>query len=343
VGAVVRPVSVPISAAGQTVPEVFAEMVVYVVLAVAFSLAMGMAVVTAGVDLPVLPLTGLAVCAGGLAVGLGLHGLTERANRRRQEWRHGTAAYIQLVSSCMAVHSAETSILKAAEVGRGPVFETIANAIRSAPAMGRTRWEALDTVGRDYGVMELRDLSSAIERSSSLGASTRESVSSIAASMRSRTLDEAERAADRNSNQMFGPTYLFVVSSWFPRRPIMQRISIPSYPSPRRSTHGTGLRTDGHSTDRLASARPAARRSWRQQLDLARDRYRHRRRHDDVRGHLGRAQDDRRVEQRPDTGRTNHRGPLTAWPIGTAPARRRARWTTAVSPPRSRCSWPSRS
>ena len=219
--------------AGQTVPEVFAEMVVYVVLAVAFTVAMGMAVVAAGVDVSFLPITGLAVCAGGIAVGLGLHGLTERAGRRRQEWRHGTAAYIQLVSSCMAVHSAEASILKAADVGRGPVFEVIANAIRSAPAMGRTRWEALETIGRDYGVMELRDLASAIERSSSLGASTRESVSAIASSMRSRTLDEAERAADRNSNQMFGPTYLFVVGfvvflAW----PIMQRISNPVIPIP---------------------------------------------------------------------------------------------------------------
>jgi Flp pilus assembly protein TadB len=219
--------------AGQTVPEVFAEMVVYVVLAVAFTIAIGMAVVAAGVGLSFIPITGLAICAGGLAVALGLHGLTERASRRRQEWRHGTAAYIQLVSSCMAVHSAEASILKAADVGRGPVFEVIANAIRSAPAMGRTRWEALETVGRDYGVMELRDLASAIERSSSLGASTRDSVSAIATSMRSRTLDEAERAADRNSNQMFGPTYLFVVGfvvflAW----PIMQRISNPVIPIP---------------------------------------------------------------------------------------------------------------
>jgi hypothetical protein len=220
-------------AAGQTVPEVFAEMVVYVVLAMAFTVAMCMAVVAAGVDVPILPVTGLAVCAGGLALALGLNGLKERAKTRRQEWRHGTAAYIQLVSSCMAVHSAESSILKAADVGRGPVFEIIANAIRSAPAMGRTRWEALETVGRDYGVIELRDLASAIERSSSLGASTRESVSSIAASMRSRTLDETERTADRNSNQMFGPTYLFVVGfvvflAW----PIMQRVSNPVIPIP---------------------------------------------------------------------------------------------------------------
>lgn len=219
--------------AGQTVPEVFAEMVVYVVLAIAFTIAICMAVVTAGVDVPILPVFGLAICSGGIALALGLRGLQERATRRRQEWRHGTAAYMQLVSSCMAVHSAESSILKAADVGRGPVFEIIANAIRSAPAMGRTRWEALETVGRDYGVIELRDLASAIERSSSLGASTRDSVSSIAASMRSRTLDETERNADRNSNQMFGPTYLFVVGFvFFLAWPIMQRVSNPVIPIP---------------------------------------------------------------------------------------------------------------
>jgi hypothetical protein len=97
-----------------------------------------------------------------------------------------------------------------ASAGHGRAFATIDAALSSAPAMGRTTWEALAAVADEWKLPELSDLAAAIERATTLGGDAAEAAGVIAQSMRARSLDAVERAADRANVKMLGPTYLFL-------------------------------------------------------------------------------------------------------------------------------------
>ena len=109
-----------------------------------------------------------------------------------------------------AGRSAEWAVRYAASAGLGRAFETIDAALTSAPAMGRTTWDALASVADEWHVTELADLAAAVERATTLGGDAAEAAGVIAQAMRSRLLDAVERAADRANVKMLGPTYLFL-------------------------------------------------------------------------------------------------------------------------------------
>jgi len=199
-------------AAQLTVPQVLAQMLAAGIAGFVLVAGLAGALVAAGVGVEPLPMVGLAVFGAGVAMMIVLEVLRDRAGRARRAFSHAVGQYVMLCSSVMAGgRSAEWSARYAAALGDGPAFTAIAAALSSSPAMGRTTWEALETVGREYGTGELVDLAATVERATNLGADASEAAAVIAQAMRNRSLDELERAADRSNIKMLGPTYLFVL------------------------------------------------------------------------------------------------------------------------------------
>ena len=132
--------------------------------------------------------------------------------RRHREFRAGVATYVQLVSVCMTTRrSMSEAVSYAADVGVGPAFETIAAAVHAAPQMGIRVWEALDSVGAEYGCRELQDLASSVGHVSRIGVGVEATVTAVATRMRQVALDDMQRTADRQTSTMFGPTMVFVL------------------------------------------------------------------------------------------------------------------------------------
>jgi hypothetical protein len=190
-------------AAGLTASDVVARVVAAVLIASLTSCATLAALVASGLIAPSPLLLALVPVVVLVAVASVASDVRSRSRRARTQLRQAAADFIQLVAvSLTTSRSVEESVEFAARAGEGAGFEPIRRAVASAPQMGMTIWEALDAVGRTYDVAELRDLAASIQRQASVGASVEQTVSTLAASMRAKALDDLEREADRaNSNQ----------------------------------------------------------------------------------------------------------------------------------------------
>lgn len=192
-----------------------AELIVQVVVSTVVGFVAGAATIGAFVGTGVRVAPALAAVASlalaGAAGALAVSSLRRRAATTRSHFRDGVSQYLTLCSSVMAGgRSAEWAVRYGASSGHGRAFATIDAALSSAPAMGRTTWEALGAVADEWKVGELGDLAAAIERATTLGGDAAEAAGVIAQSMRARSLDLVERAADRANVKMLGPTYLFL-------------------------------------------------------------------------------------------------------------------------------------
>ena len=135
-----------------------------------------------------------------------------RARRRRRQFTNAVTDYIQLVAVCLtSQRSVEQAAAYAADVGDGSAFDALRTALSTAPAMGLSVWEAIDTVGVTYHLPQLRDLASSIERQATIGVTVDGTVAALAADLRRHSLDDLQREADRANATMIGPTTLFVV------------------------------------------------------------------------------------------------------------------------------------
>ena len=197
--------------AESTLPELVVHLVVFAVVGFLVAVALLGSLAAAGARVaPAFAGSGALACAVA-ALGLAVSQLRARAARNRARFRGAVAQYLTLCSSVMAAgRSAEWAVRYAASAGLGRAFETIDAALTSAPAMGRTTWDALVSVADEWHVTELADLAAAVERATTLGGDAAEAAGVIAQAMRSRSLDAVERAADRANVKMLGPTYLFL-------------------------------------------------------------------------------------------------------------------------------------
>jgi Flp pilus assembly protein TadB len=199
-------------ASGLTVPDVISRTLAAAVVAAMAAMAANGGLVVSGAVTPsplLLALIPIAAVIGAVSVAADLRG---RSRTARASLRQAAADFVQLVAvSLTTSRSVEESIDFASRAGDGAGFDVIRHAVASAPQMGVTTWEALDVVGHTYDVPELRDLAASIERQASVGASVEQTVSTLAASMRAKALDELERAADRANSNLSGPTIGFVV------------------------------------------------------------------------------------------------------------------------------------
>lgn len=199
-------------AAGVTVPALAARAVTASVIGLAASLVSLCGILVAGTAVPVWLIAVGPVVVGALAGWYQLASVVSVCERRYREFRSGVAAYVQLVAVCLTTRrSMNESVTYAAEIGVGPAFWTIADAVHAAPQMGVRVWEALDAVGAEYGCRELQDLASSVGHVARIGVGVDTTVGAVASRMRQVSLDDMERIADRQTSTMFGPTMLFVV------------------------------------------------------------------------------------------------------------------------------------
>ena len=153
-----------------------------------------------------------------LPVGLGISAGTimwsdvrSKAASARAEFGRAVNDFVQLVAVCLTTHrSIEESTRYAADAGDGRAFELIRKTLDTAPQMGLTVWEALAELGSRYQMPDLVDLAGSVARQAQIGVGVLDTVAALAAQMRSRSLDELERAADKTDSNLVGPTSLFV-------------------------------------------------------------------------------------------------------------------------------------
>lgn len=140
------------------------------------------------------PLIGIAL--GVAAVGLSVKDLRTQANRRREEFTRAMSIYLDLVAMSMEAGQGHAQALPAAaQIGTGPVFTEIRNAIEIAPSKGISAWEALGQMGERYRLPALVSLRSSIELAQDDGARVKASLIARADTMRSTRLAGAlERA-----------------------------------------------------------------------------------------------------------------------------------------------------
>jgi hypothetical protein len=98
-------------------------------------------------------------------------------------------------------------------VGASDVFDALRDELATAPVRGVPLWEALDHLGRWYQQRELCELATSIERQGTQGVSITDTVTSLAAAMRDKTLDDLERETDKANANLAGPTIGFVVTT----------------------------------------------------------------------------------------------------------------------------------
>jgi pilus assembly protein TadC len=180
----------------------------------------------AGVALP-LGLVML-VALGLMVAGFFVPDLTLRAqvNERRAEFAHAFALYLELVSLVLAGGGGiETSLVEAADAGRGWAFQALRAALASARLTGRTPWEAFRDLGERVGVPALGELASSVTLAGEQGAKVRASLTAKAASLREHEVRDAEADAEAATERMTIPLVMllagFVV---FIGYPAMQRV-----------------------------------------------------------------------------------------------------------------------
>ena len=152
----------------------------------------------------------LLFAAAGLALpAVGLH---EEAEKRRADFKHALGAYLNLVGINVAAgRGVEGALEKAAATGQGPAFVAIRRALMRAQVTGQTPWTALDALGADIGIDELRELAATVSLAGGVGAKVRESLAAKAATLRKRGLTEVQASANAASERMAMPVVLLVV------------------------------------------------------------------------------------------------------------------------------------
>ena len=145
---------------------------------------------------------------GGLAIGgffffLPDLSLRSEAADRRKDLRHAVGSFLDLVAMNLSGGRGVPEALTATvQIGSGPSIGRLRDTLAFARLQGLTPWAALGRLGREVGLEELVDLSSALALVADDGAKVRESLSARAASMRRRELADSEGEAGERSQTM---------------------------------------------------------------------------------------------------------------------------------------------
>ncbi|MGB8859011.1 MAG: hypothetical protein WCC60_07145 [Ilumatobacteraceae bacterium] len=223
----VRHFGVGLEIAGLTA----ADVVTRVLTSVGVMLFAVLGAVAALVTLGLLPLAPfwpvVAILLAAIAGWVTLNDIGTRIERRRSELRQAANDFVQLVAVGLTTdQSVEEAIRFALSVGASDAFDALRSELTTAPQRGVPVWEALDEFGRRFGVRELSEFAASIERQGLQGVSISDTVTSLAAAMRAKALDELEREADKANANLSGPTIGFVVTTIvFLAYPLAQRIS----------------------------------------------------------------------------------------------------------------------
>jgi tight adherence protein C len=183
-----------------------------VVWAAMFAAPGGLAILMSQAGVPILFGPGLAVVS--VVLGLAAGWLYARVDLRsdaakaRREFRHASAAYLELVTILMAGGAGvDTAMFDAVDVGRGSAFRHLRTALSAAHARREAPWGALGDLGDRLGVIELEEIEASMALAGG-GAQVRESLVAKANGLRSKDLAELESEAQSRSETMVLPVAL---------------------------------------------------------------------------------------------------------------------------------------
>jgi len=129
--------------------------------------------------------------------------LTEKAKKRRAEFRRTLSIYLDLVAMSMQAGRGHAEALPAsAAIGTGWAFTHLQDAIDGARFSGTTPWHALGQLGDRFGLRELTDLDAALTLANDDGAKVRTTLVARAETLRSERIADAEAAAAQATESM---------------------------------------------------------------------------------------------------------------------------------------------
>lgn len=165
-----------------------------------------------GVALPVHVVTVLALVLGFAGFQYPATQIRRMAHQHRRQFRTSLSAYLDLVSIMLAGGGGiETALHSAADVGDGPTFTVIAEALDLARATRRSPWDTLAEVGTRFGVGELPELAATVRLGGEQGARMTASLIAKASAMRSRELADVEARANEATERMGLPMVLLFI------------------------------------------------------------------------------------------------------------------------------------
>jgi Flp pilus assembly protein TadB len=129
--------------------------------------------------------------------------LTEKAKKRRAEFRRTLSVYLDLVAMSMQAGRGHAEALPAsAAIGTGWAFTHLQDAIEGARFSGTTPWHALGQLGDRFGIRELTDLDAALTLANDDGAKVRNTLVARAETLRSERITDTEAAAAQATESM---------------------------------------------------------------------------------------------------------------------------------------------
>jgi tight adherence protein C len=159
-------------------------------------------VVSSGVGMP------LAMAVVGAVVGPSLVHLRvlERGHDVAMDLRHQLSAYLDVVTMLLAANTGyEGALEQAAHAGDGRLFRELRRRQRETSAAGRSLVEALDLVGADLGVVELRQVAATAALSAAEGAPVARTLSAKCATVRATLATDQEAEARLRTSRLTGP------------------------------------------------------------------------------------------------------------------------------------------
>jgi tight adherence protein C len=129
--------------------------------------------------------------------------LTDKAKKRRAEFRRTLSVYLDLVAMSMQAGRGHAEALPAsAAIGTGWAFTHLQDAIDGARFSGTTPWHALGQLGDRFGIRELTDLDAALTLANEDGAKVRATLVARAETLRAERIADAEAAAAQATESM---------------------------------------------------------------------------------------------------------------------------------------------
>lgn len=133
------------------------------------------------------------------------------AAERRRSFRHALSSFLDLVAVTLASGAGvESALARSAGCSAGWAFTEIGQALVAGRLRGETPWAALDRLGTELGIPELRELAASVALAGEDGARVRASVAARARSLRTRGLTDTEADAQAATERMSLPIVLLM-------------------------------------------------------------------------------------------------------------------------------------
>ncbi|MDX6310283.1 MAG: tight adherence protein [Nocardioidaceae bacterium] len=158
---------------------------------------------TLGLGLPLIfaPVAGVVLAA--VMVLVTRQEVTDKAKKRRAEFRRTLSIYLDLVAMSMQAGRGHAEALPAsAAIGTGWAFTHLQDAIDGARFSGTTAWHALGQLGERFGIRELTDLDAALTLANEDGAKVRATLVARAETLRTERIADAGAAAAKATESM---------------------------------------------------------------------------------------------------------------------------------------------